>query len=103
MFKNKIDKILPSDILHIVLVSLLLYLQPLVCKFPESKSFCLSFTAVSAVVTGSDTMLCQHLLNEELDCMGVKGEKVLTNLKFLVCVSGCYMVPCLRQVPSLGG
>lgn len=42
------------------------------CKFPESKSFCLLLIAISAVVTGSDTVLCQHLFYEEIDCMGMK-------------------------------
>ena len=72
IFKNKIDKILPSDILHILLILLLFLLQPLLCKFPENKSFFLLFIAISAVVMGSDTVLYQHLLNEEIDCMGMK-------------------------------
>ena len=39
------------------------------------QEFCLFFIAISAVVIASDTVLCQHLLNEEIDCMGMKSRE----------------------------
>ena len=44
--------------LYILLILLMFYLQQLECKFHESKSFCLLFIAVSAIVTGPDTVFC---------------------------------------------